>query len=86
MTTSSDAPRWVCEFCHETFYGDTLPHEWDWVFQSAVCPACIPRVKADGGYAVVLGGAYAGNRPDPRDHDLAPAVDEAERIIGGSHD
>lgn len=57
---------WVCEFCHETTPGDVLPPEWDWVFQSAVCPSCRVKVQADGGYHVVKGGAYAEGRPDPR--------------------
>lgn len=75
---------WVCEFCYDTVSDDDLPRTWDLVWQSAVCPRCQPRVMADGGYATVPGGAYAGDRPDPRDHDLGPAVEEAENIIGGS--
>lgn len=35
---------------------------------------------AVGGLSV-LQGAYAGDRPDPRDRELQPAVDEAERIM-----
>jgi hypothetical protein len=57
--------KWVCEFCHAMSFEDRLPDSWDWTYQSAVCPECRERVKADGGYAVVVGGAYASG-PDPR--------------------
>ena len=58
--------RWVCEFCYREYYGNPLPDSWDFVWQSAVCPECRQLVPLDGGYAVVKGGAYAGNKPDPR--------------------
>ena len=72
---------WTCEFCHVQTDENPLPPTWDFVWQSAVCPACQERVKADGGYSVVPAGAYAGDRPDPRDRDLSAAVDEADRIL-----
>lgn len=74
---------WICEFCYARYFGDVLPPEWDWIYQSAVCPVCRVRVQQDGGYHVVVGGAYAGDEPDPRDPDLAPAVDEATIILSG---
>jgi hypothetical protein len=61
---ASQQPDWICEFCFTTINGK-LPPEWDWILQSAVCPACIKRVARDGGYAVVNGGSYA-TVPDPR--------------------
>jgi len=55
---------WICEFCHRAVKGN-LPEDWDLVWQSAVCPECQKRVAKDGGYDVVVGGAYA-MAPDPR--------------------
>ncbi|HUW34212.1 MAG TPA: hypothetical protein VM223_21605 [Planctomycetota bacterium] len=55
----------ICEFCFRAFYGQELPKEWDFVWQSAVCPDCRERVQREGGYGVVKGGAYA-TIPDPR--------------------
>ena len=55
---------WICEFCHKTINGE-LPDDWDFVWQSAVCPECKEKVARDGGYGVVKGGAYATG-PDPR--------------------
>jgi len=57
--------KWVCEFCFKVCNENNLPEMWDLVWQSAVCPECQERVKADGGYDVVKGGAYAKG-PDPR--------------------
>ena len=58
-------PRWVCEYCYRIFYGTKLPDDWDFVWQSAVCPDCKGKVAQDGGYGVVPGGKYAIG-PDPR--------------------
>lgn len=58
--------KWVCEFCFKQTNRNQLPADWDWVWQSAVCPGCRERVQRDGGYNVVKGGAYAGGRTDPR--------------------
>ncbi|MFL6416122.1 MAG: hypothetical protein ACJ74Y_10710 [Bryobacteraceae bacterium] len=58
--------KWVCEFCFRTIKDDVLPNNWEWIYQSAVCPDCKARVEASGGYRVVMGGAYAGSRKDPR--------------------
>jgi hypothetical protein len=57
---------WVCEFCFRTVVTNVLPDSWKLVWQSAVCPKCQPKVERDGGYEVVCGGAYAGQRKDPR--------------------
>ena len=57
---------WICEFCFRKAYTNVLPRGWDLVWQSAVCPKCVERVKEDGGYAVVKGGAYANGKRDPR--------------------
>jgi hypothetical protein len=57
---------WICEFCFKTIKGKILPDSWDWVWQSAVCPECLERVKTDGGFFKVPGGAYAGGKADPR--------------------
>ena len=58
-------PLWTCEYCFRPFYGEKLPDDWDFVWQSAVCPDCKVKVAADGGYFVVPGGKYATG-PDPR--------------------
>lgn len=57
---------WCCEFCYIVVLEGNLPKDWDLVWQSAVCPNCQNRVEADGGYAVVKGGAYSDGRTDPR--------------------
>lgn len=64
---------WICEFCYREDASARLPDKWDFVWQSAVCPECRVRVHADGGYAVVKGGAYA-KRPDPRDVPVASGI------------
>lgn len=56
---------WICEFCYKTVKGK-FPKGWDWQWQSAVCPECQAKVARDGGYGVVLGGAYA-TKKDPRE-------------------
>ncbi|MFH5805148.1 hypothetical protein [Alienimonas sp. DA493] len=66
---------WVCEFCFRTTDADPLPADWKFAWQSAICPECQPRVREDGGYMVVCGGAYAGDRIDPR--GLSPEMREA---------
>ena len=55
---------WICEFCYKPVQGD-LPKEWEFVFQSAVCPDCKIKVEKDGGYWVVKGGSYSYCK-DPR--------------------
>ena len=55
----------TCEFCYKQVDGK-LPSDWDLVWQSCVCPDCKKRVKEDGGYNVVKGGAYSSG-PDPRE-------------------
>lgn len=67
-----EIPQWVCEFCFKIYEGDKLPDDWDFAWQSAVCPDCIKRVAADGGYGVVPGGKYATG-PDPRTKVPFPA-------------
>ena len=62
---------WVCEFCFRTWKRAVLPASWDFVWQSAVCPECQEKVRADGGYNIVIGGAYAGKKKDPRCNQLA---------------
>ncbi|HVU26523.1 MAG TPA: hypothetical protein VHG71_02165 [Verrucomicrobiae bacterium] len=57
---------WICEFCFRTTSTPSLPSDWDFIFQSAVCPDCKPKVETGGGYHVVKGGAFAGRRKDPR--------------------
>ena len=58
---------WICEFCYRVLVNTPiLLPEWDFVWQSAVCPECRHKVVADGGFYVVVGGAYA-NGPDPRE-------------------
>jgi hypothetical protein len=56
---------WVCEFCFALLWADRLPANWQFIWQSAICPECWPKVQRDGGIAVVKGGAYA-TTPDPR--------------------
>jgi hypothetical protein len=56
---------WICEFCFKRSWATQLPKEWDFVWQSSVCPDCVIRVKGDGGYGVVRGGEYS-SKPDPR--------------------
>jgi len=63
--------RWVCEFCFRVIHHRVLPANWAFLWQSAVCPKCVERVRQDGGYGVVKGGAYAGNRRDPRSQPMA---------------
>ena len=63
--------RWVCEYCYRIFYGTRLPDDWDFVWQSAVCPDCKGKVAQDGGYGVVPGGKYAIG-PDPRSLGKGP--------------
>lgn len=55
----TEITNWICEFCFKVYDGDRLPDDWDFIFQSAVCPECKPKVQVDGGYQVVKGGAYA---------------------------
>ncbi len=62
-------PAWVCEFCYVCVMDGDLPKGWDLVWQSAVCPSCQERVKRDGGYMKVGGGAYSEERTDPRSDD-----------------
>lgn len=59
-------PAWVCEFCFACLLDGNLPEDWALVWQSAVCPSCQIKVKRDGGYFFVNGGAYADDRTDPR--------------------
>lgn len=66
-------PKWICEFCYERAYTSTLPASWDLIWQSAVCHDCRTRVEQDGGYSIVVGGAYA-EVPDPRPFDATPAA------------
>jgi len=77
----SDRARWVCEYCFRTIYINSLPADWEFVWQSAVCPECRKRVKHDGGYFVVKGGAYATG-PDPR----APKQDAVAAPVAESDD
>lgn len=56
---------WICEFCFKRIYVNFLPTDWDLVWQSAVCPECQEKVRNDGGYGIVKGGAYATSK-DPR--------------------
>lgn len=60
---------WICFFCFTYAQYRNLPDDWDLVWQSAVCPECQKRVQADGGYAVVVGGAYSDGKPDPRGNE-----------------
>jgi hypothetical protein len=57
---------WICEFCFLICDENVLPSNWDFAFQSAVCPECKERVLTDGGYFKVKGGAYAESFIDPR--------------------
>ena len=59
-------PAWVCEYCFACLLEGNLPDDWDLVFQPAVCPSCQEKVKQDGGYHKVFGGAYSDGRKDPR--------------------
>lgn len=64
--TEALKPAWVCEFCFACLMDGDLPKDWDLVFLSAVCPSCQKKVKRDGGYGIVKGGAYSDGRRDPR--------------------
>jgi hypothetical protein len=65
---------WICEFCYAMLFDDQLPESWEWIWQSAVCPECRERVERDGGYFVVVAGAYAEG-PDPRGEAFAAGGD-----------
>lgn len=76
-----EAAGFICEFCYKPARSP-LPYEWELAWQSAVCPDCQEKVRRDGGYHIVLGGAYSfakdprARRPTdpPRDLDDAKAA------------
>ena len=63
--------QWVCELCFRTIRADRLPDDWELVHQSAVCPDCIRRARAnDVSLAECCGGVYSDGRPDSRNKGI----------------
>ncbi len=59
---------WICEFCFLTIFDEELPPDWELEWQSAICPTCLERLRAefgDGWINNAPGGCYA-KIPDPR--------------------
>jgi hypothetical protein len=59
----------MCEYCYIEVVADTMPEEWDLIFQSYLCPTCIARAKKEHPHDwlyVVKCGEYSNGKPDPR--------------------
>ena len=58
---------WICEFCYKPCAGN-LPSDWEFIFQSAICPDCIIRAKSESKLLTEIKGGEYAYISDPRGH------------------
>ena len=60
---------YICEYCFKEEMSVDCPPGWDMIMQCYICPRCLSRAKDEhpkDWISVVIGGAYANGKPDPR--------------------